>query len=74
VFLLSLLQKHFGFTEQTHMEIHIPIQAIAKIIKINDGTKRGITSEIDFVPSIKSRRVNSSKSDVKGKLLVSYSL
>ena len=74
MFLLSLLQKHLGFTEQTHIDIHIPMQAIANIIRTKEGTKRGITSVIDLVPSIKSRRVNSSKSDVKGKSSESYSL
>ena len=60
VFLLSFLQKHFGLTEHTHIDIHIPIHAIANRINKNEGTKRGIASENDFVPSIKSRRVNSS--------------
>ena len=60
MFLLSFLQKHFGLTEQTQSEIHTPMHAIDKKININEGTKRGIASTNDFLPSIKSRRVNSS--------------
>ena len=74
VFLLSFLQKHFGLTEHIHIDIHIPIHAIAKIINIKEGIKRGIISENDFLPSIKSRSVNSSKSDLNGKLSDEYSL
>jgi hypothetical protein len=64
VFLLSFLQKHLGFIEQTHIDIHTPIHPNPTIINIKEGIKRGITSENDLLPSIKSRRVNSSKSDM----------
>ena len=70
----SFLQKHFGFTLHTHIDIHTPIHPKANINNINEGTNKGIASANDFFPSIKSRRVNSSKSDVNGNLSVAYSL
>ena len=59
-FLLSFLQKHFGLTVHTHIDIHTPIHPTARNINKNEGIKRGIESENDFVPSIKSKSVNSS--------------
>ena len=40
MFLLKKKKKHLGFTEQTHIDIHIPMQAIAKIIKEDEMKKK----------------------------------